>query len=200
MPFVPVPNTAQVILEYQTNSKPITNGFYFEKGTEWDAASLEALADTVFDAWAEGLQAAINTITFLTRISCIALFSETAPASVNTISALNQGTAAGDPLPRNVAMSVTFGTGLRGRSFRGRIYHTGTVDEWLLNEGQWDPESRALIDLSYGTFLGAITTEATCTHVVVSRVQGGVTLAVGETTPVTSVQARLPIATVRKRI
>lgn len=200
MPFIPVPDTAHLILQYTNGGQNMTNGFYFEKAGGWDAAAFETLIDDVYDAWAEGLQEAINTATYLTQIKLVDLSAADGITNVNPITTGNQGTAAGDPLPRNICMSVTLGTGAAGRSRRGRVYHVGAVDEWLLDEGNFDPESRALVDAQYGVFFGAIETASGADHVIVSRQQGNVVLAEGVTYPVTSVQARVPIATQRKRI
>ena len=201
MAFIPVPNTAYLVVRYLSDSgKPLTNGFGFFKSGGWDVASLTVLTAAVEDAWIESLQALMSTAINLVGADAVDLTDAAGAYAESIIAAPPAGTRAGAGLPLHSAMSVTTRTGLRGRSFRGRIYHTGLTASDLTDDRKWSASVVAAVTAGYETFISALETEATADFSVISRYEDGVARAFGLHTEVTQVQGRAPVATVRKRV
>lgn len=125
MPFVPVPNTIAVDVLYLLDSQRVENTLYFERSDGWDLASITAfLAD--LQAWISSelmpaLSASIQFIELAARL----LDTASSIGLVNTVSPPVSGGQPGDSVSNNVTYTVSFRTGLTGRSFRGRNYVPG---------------------------------------------------------------------------
>jgi hypothetical protein len=92
------------------------------------------------------------------------------------------GTAAGSPYPGNVALAMSFQTGLGGRSFRGRNYIAG-LTSGQVSGNTVTSAAAAAFQAAYNQLLTELVSSS-FTWVVVSRVTGGVLRAAGITTPV----------------
>lgn len=125
MPFVPVPNTIAVDVIYLLDSQRVENTLYFERSDGWDLASITAFL-TDLEAWISSelmplLSASIQFIELAARL----LDTASSIGLVNTVSPPVSGGQPGDSVSNNVTYTVSFRTGLTGRSFRGRNYVPG---------------------------------------------------------------------------
>jgi hypothetical protein len=100
--------------------------------------------------------------------------------------------------PLNVTAAVSFGTGLRGRSFRGRIYQVGMTVYQLIDNQLTSGMRSALIEV-YGELVTAMQTNAgrLC---VVSRYHDKTARTTGVATPITSVNVNIDIDSQRRRL
>ena len=115
------------------------------------------------------------------------------------ISGTHDGTQAGVAVPNNVAMSVTLKTALRGRSYRGRNFIGGLPAAALTNPSFWNPTIQAAVDNAW-IQLGLAGVAAGFTHSVLSRANNGVRRTVGVAVHIETYIARLPVATMRRRV
>lgn len=102
-------------------------------------------------------------------------------------------------VPSQVAMTVTFLTGVAGRSYRGRNYIPALPVVELNNAQTWGPTIVGLMQGYYETFdvaLAAVDAE----HVVLSRFNGGAPRVSGVATPVIGYRANVPVFTQRRRL
>lgn len=136
MPFQPCPNIAQVELIYTASSQPCENVYHVLMDSGWDATKLAALTDdmaTWNHAHLRGMQSAE---VFLQKIRATDLTTSTGLVHEVAVSPPDQGADTGAPLPNNVTIAVSWRTGLRGRSQRGRTYVIGLTEERLGSDAQ----------------------------------------------------------------
>lgn len=127
MPFVPVPNVAEVEVRMTQAGQKIENTLYFDFGAEPDAATMLDLANDIEGWWETSLAPLISETVQLREIVVTSLTSETG-AQVTVTPAIAQFGLHGDPpMPNEVSFAISFRTELRGRSFRGRNYAVGIV-------------------------------------------------------------------------
>jgi len=199
--FIPVPNTAHLTLGYQDDvGREFSNSLDMRADNPWDIETLITLANTAADAWAENLQGMFNESIKLLTVKAVSLEAEDAPGTIITPSTDNVGTRAGQSMALHTAMSITFRTDLRGRSFRGRLYHTGLSLVDLQTNARWEPTVASEVGTAYSAFANALEIGTASDHVVVSRQQDHSHLLIGETTLVTGYVGRTPIATMRLRV
>lgn len=170
MAFIPVANTAQCKIKYTYAGQGIMNNVYFEKATAWDVASLQDLADELWDRWATEVLIDLADGLTITEVEALDLTAATAPVARH-IQSLSGSVSTGN-LPNNVAFAIKFTTALRGRSFRGRIYLPGISLSSEQNSGFL---LLAAADNLLGDVEGALVGTATTlsvAHVVVSRYSG----------------------------
>ena len=199
--FIPVPDCAHVTLEYMyLGIKGFTNGLDFKKGTPYAVEDLNAIVEGVQDAWDESVNGLFTSEISFIGCNARALDAEDAPSVLFTFPTASSGVRSGGIPALHTAMSVTLRTGLAGRSFRGRLFHAGLATVDLANKTTWETSAAAAVSAGYNTFISALETLSGGQNVVISRQQGGVTLAEGEATPTTQYVGRLPVATVRGRV
>lgn len=125
MPFVPVPNTIAVDVVYLLGGQRVENTLYFERGDGWDVASITAWL-TDLRAWiSEELMPSLSAALEFIELAARLLDTASSIGIVNTISPVVSGGVAGDAVSNNVSYTISFRTGLTGRSFRGRNYVPG---------------------------------------------------------------------------
>ena len=192
MAFVPVPNTVLVEVRMLLDAQKIENTLYFEKPGGWSAGDLVTLGNSFLTWWAAfyavGVSSAVtlNEI-FIRELSTASSIVQTTPAPTPHPA----GDRSAASLPNNVAVTVSFRTGLSGRFARGRNYVSGlSEDAVVLNT----VDSAVLADIQAGyEALQDVASDNTATWVVVSRFSGvdgdGVPIprVEGVTTPITAV-------------
>lgn len=200
--FIPVPDTANLVLQYRdtVSGKEFVNDFAYVRETAWGEDQLSELCENAVEAWEEVMQGAFMTNITLIGAKAVSLESETAPYGEYVPAAPIAGTRTGNPIALHTCMSVTFRTGLRGRSYRGRVYHTGLANTDLATTKLWGNAAALAISNFYGSFLPVIGTSIAANHAVVSRYLDNAPRAVGVATVVTAILGRIKVATMRKRV
>lgn len=192
---------------YQAPERPFTNNLYFQQGATpvlWTEEELTELARALSETWVETMQGGFHETITLERIRAMSLETETAPSIVYEPS-LFGGTLTGTRLPLHTAMSITFRTAKRGRSYRGRIYHYGLVEASLETQRTWSNTSLAGVQEIYENWMVAAAAEyfggsVGLQHVQVSRQHDGVVLSTGVVTQVTAISPQKQLATQRPRV
>lgn len=134
VPFVPCANTAQVTMEYFSAGQKCANVWHFLGTSPWTSATLVAL-NAYMLAWETTHAAPIRS----NQTSCynayaVDLSTQNGPFAQTAASIT--GAETGNVLPNSVTLAFKFGTALRGRSFRGRHYWIGLMDNMLTADSQ----------------------------------------------------------------
>lgn len=199
MAFVPVNNVAKADIIYQINGEHVQNSIYVEKDTSWDNFSLQSLGQDIRDWWGGVFKFAHVTSSTIERIFVTDLTSETSPRVEYTANMPDAGVVAGLALPNNVAFAIRLLTDLRGRSYRGRVFHCG-IPVAEANGNLITSAHKAALISSYEQLLSTINGTAGWTQVVVSRISGGVPRLGGVTTPITAISADDKLDSQRRRL
>lgn len=185
MAFIPVPNTAQANIRQTLAGEQIENTLYFRAPAAWSAGSLAALGAGLVTWWTTGPRAVLSDDLVLREVYCVDLSSANGPTHTETVVNDPGGPIAGEALPNNCALCVSFRTANRGRSFRGRNYVAG------INEGDVTANlvTQVTADGILQGYQDLITyfSESGIDWVVVSRYANGQPRATGIATPVTAV-------------
>lgn len=201
MAFIPVPNVAEVNLGYTADlGWTWSNGLHFYNPSGWTTSTLGLIAITAADAWDEVMTGIFAANCNLTKVSARDLSSALGAYYDYTLPTPVAGVRSGQAMALQVAMTVTQRTALRGRSYRGRIFHYGLANEDKQNEKSWQSAVAAEVQSAYSAMIAAIEIDGDCTNVVISRYAGKSSRITGVSTPVTAIQGRLKIATQRRRL
>ena len=186
MPFIPVENTAQVNIRYESaNQSILENVIYFLRVLAWTAEDLADLLDSVSAGWDNQMRGDVSTAISLLNLSARDLTTENGLYAELAIAQPHAGTHAGGVLPASVTWAVKFTTGFIGRSFRGRSYFVGLTEADV--EGDFlQGTVGADILASYAAWMAGIENSEFVTHVVVSRYTNGFPRVAGLATPVTA--------------
>lgn len=185
MPFIPVPDVAQVRLEGVMDNQLTLNDLYFEiSGGGINAAGLDNLCTNVADWWTLNVVNILSDDFASVRVTAIDLSSQT--GALGSAPAAATGGVAIEAVPNNVAACVSFRTDQRGRSGRGRNYVPGIPGSQVaLNT--LDPGFITGLVGAYNLLIGAGTFVPGWQWVIASRYTGGLPRVSGIAIPVTSV-------------
>lgn len=191
MPFVPVPNVLQVDVIYLLDSQRVENTLYFENADGWDLTSIAEFTATLRTYIAEELMPLLATAIQLIEIVTRLLDTASSIGFSLPVTPPVTGGESDEPTPSNVSYTVSFRTGLTGRSFRGRNYVAGLPNGKVAGN-TIDSGFRTGL-LAYYTGLRTLAVDNGVIWVVVSRYSGvgpgGVPIprVTGVTTPIIAV-------------
>jgi len=198
MPFVPIPNTALVELRMTQGEQLIENTFHVEKEGILTVSDLQDIGATFVDWFDNHRNLVIGTVT----LREVAVRDLTTASSLGIIYATGLplvGLLAGSAMPNSTTIAVKWGTGLSGRSFRGRTYHIGLAESQVSNNSIETATVTGLL-ASYNLLLTSINGSG-YTMVVASRVANGVPRTTGGTTPILSASfADITVDSQRRRL
>jgi len=217
LPFIPVEHTAEAVMKFTRNGQQLRTVLHFKKGdaSEFTSAELAVLGNGMNTAWVAHMRSTHDELTFYNGCTVQSLTAEDAGGVDVPLTADTQGTGvSGTPLPNNVTAAIKKLTGLRGRSFRGRIYHIGIASGYLADVGHLSAGTVTAYLNQWELFFAEIHALAGAfVHVVVSRYSGVENVIVGGrykrqaiprdagvATPVTSLQMDATLDSQRRRL
>jgi hypothetical protein len=172
-------------IRYQLYDQLIENTLWFEEALPWTSGTLTEQCEVLLDWAVDNILPSVSADLTIREVFGTSMESDTAP----TGSVVPDTTQAGDipafSAPGGTCLSVTFRTGNRGRSYRGRNYISG-IPSSALSGNQINPLFAASMVAAYNT-LRTDVPELMGTWVVVSRFSAGAPRVTGVTTPVTAV-------------
>jgi len=200
MAFIPVPDVVQCRLNFQDNTGTVAQNVLYVK-----TSSVPTLADMediggLFHTWA--LDALMPSVTANWTILGIIMrsMSEEEGIETNYVTGFPiVGSAAGDAAPNNVSYTVTWSTGLVGRSARGRSYGLGVANADVANGKTLTDGARAFFQAKWEALRIGLESGGHALQVV-SFVDAGVPRTVGRALPVLATNVRFPVATQRRRL
>lgn len=200
MAFQPAPGVAKVTMEYTQFGDTFVNTYHVKTEENWALEFLEGLV-AIFWAWFQDEQAdsISNTVT-LSRIVARDLSTEFAAFLEFSPIAGNVGEKTSPAMPGNVTAVVSWGSGLTGRSTRGRTYVVGLTEEDVTGN-ELTSGARTAINTDYAQLRNNINGgDINWSMAVLSRVQNGVPLAEAIAYQITSVATDQFIDSMRKRL
>lgn len=199
MPFIPVPNVCQAELIFNWNGQVVENVLHYSKSSPWTIDTLGDLAAELKAWWDTGMQPIVAATLSLTQIKMTDLASATGPV-LNYNTGLPLAGLSGSPsMPNSIAVVITKRTDLRGRSYRGRIYHCGLTEEQCLNSALASGVASGLLAVYAATDVFSVTGDEAI-QCVVSRYSNGVPRVTGIATPVTNFTTDGIIDSQRRRL
>lgn len=170
MPFVPVPNTAEFELVYSYDDQICENTLWIQFAAAPEAGALEGVA-AILHTWFTGAFGPnLSSAVSLTKIRGTSHDSSLGAGIEYTTGLPEAATGPADGAPGNVAPCISFKTGLRGRSFRGRNYIVGVPMEEL-DHATLDSGWMAAVTGAYND-LPSLLEPASAVWVVASRFEG----------------------------
>lgn len=198
MPFVPIPNTVRCELRFTQDNQQVANIFHVEKNEPLTVGDLNTIGG-VFVTWWSGMSSLIaDDVTFRE----IDMRDQTSPGAIgilyNTGLPLS-GSAGAFALPNHVTAAIKWGTGLTGRSYRGRTYHIGLTEAQVTKNQIVSTVVEDLLIL-YNELITDMVT-AGYSLVVASRYANNAPRVTGVTTPIlTAAFADVVVDSQRKRL
>lgn len=201
MAFIPVLNCVQARLIWQEDSGVVAQNVFWHATTGAPLmADLEAIGATWGEMMTESGLGPNTTNNWALSSVALRAMNEEEGISLNYTGGMPiSGTGAGYKLPDQVCYTVTWSTGLVGRSARGRTYVLGMAGEAVQNQNRLTDASQASFNNTWGVILEGFATEGHALQVV-SFQEGGVPRAAGRMLPILSHQVRFPLATQRRRL
>lgn len=197
-PYIPVPNTAKVDWIFSTPGGVAMNSLYFEKGSALTEADLTAIAAAAEDAWESQISSIAATTVSLDRTVVTDLTTDSS-GQVTDPGGISGGNSS-EQLPDNSTVAISFRSALRGRSFRGRVFHVGLNVDNVANDSI-GPSNATIFATKYQAAVDAIAASVSgLTHVVVSLCHDNTWRTTGVTTPVTSIQVDPILDSMRNRL
>lgn len=198
MAFIPTPKTARCALEFSISTQTAVMTLWFEAEAEWSETALEDLGSALV-TWVLG--ELLPLLSHLLTFDGVRATSQESSSAPSVFVPAPPSSVGGDPnaaLSTQVASVVTFETGLRGRSFRGRNYVPGIPTDWQATPGSTNTSTLAPLLLAYAA-LSDVEAATSSNHVVVSHFADGAARSTGVTTVITAYHADTPFDTQRRR-
>lgn len=201
MPFTTVPNVAHAEFLMTLDAQNIEINLDFERDGDLNIGDMDTLGEFLNDWMSDSLMPALSVTLAYRGVRLTDLSAALAPQIDYPVVPAVNGTNAGSPLPNNAAYCLQFKTAMRGRSYRGRNYIPGLTVTMTTDANTVDLSFADLLVAAYQPLLDPLALPSQFTWVIVSRVQDGVTLGVGVTTPVVAVTySDLTIDAQRRRL
>lgn len=127
MAFVPAVNVCEVELRYTWDGQNVENTLYFVAVTGFDETDMADLAGIVAGWWHDSVRPQQSEDVTLRELYLTDLNTNTSPTLTYTTGLPDAGSAAAPSLPNNNSFTISFRTGGRGRSSRGRNYWVGLL-------------------------------------------------------------------------
>lgn len=191
MAFVGNANALRYVFHLERNSDSWVNVFHTRLVGPHTAAQLDTQAEFAYNIYANSLLPPLAAITELVAVDCYSMASPEAPVGHYVAATPETGTGSGEVLPLQSAAVLTWRTGGRGRSARGRSYISGW-SEGAASDNALIPGAAASILAAGQAFLAAwLAAEEPL--VIYSTQSGGVDRPVASLFDVTACELRTAI-------
>lgn len=198
MPFQPVANAAQALINYRQAGQALQSQLYFRTNESESTVVLNDIAQMVADwlnnSWAPVASTSAEVVSII-----VTDVSEEGGEQITftPIGALT-GDIVSPPMPTGTTITASWRTGLAGRSYRGRTYHVGLTEQQVV-ANSLDSGSRTALQGAYAQLIIDANVNQT-PLVVASRVAGGAPRPVGVVTDVLTVVVDEYIDSQRRRL
>ncbi len=185
MPFVPVPNVAQIDVVYNWDGQIVENVLHYKKATGTPSESdLIAITDAISSYFQDHLVPLMSSTLTLLRVVGKLLDIADGLFYVSTAGLPVAGGGGSAPLPNSNSIAYSWRTASAGRSFRGRTFHVGLMEGQIAGN-ELTSAAVSAIGSAYNGLIGA-GVPAGFELVVVSRQHAGVPRLTGIATEVSA--------------
>lgn len=199
MAYIPVDNVCQAELFYTWDGQLCETVLHFEPDVSLTPTMMTELGAFLVSWWDTQMQTEVPTTLTLNQIKFTDLTIDIGPVVNYSAGLPLTGTDVSPSLPNSCALVITKRTILRGRSYRGRIYHPGLTEADVTGNTVSGTFVAALIS-RYSMLLTPVTSLANWNMVVISRRNGGVDRTEGVATPVVSLDSDGRVDSQRRRL
>ena len=196
-PYIPVASTFQVNMVTSMSGQIAENVFHVTTTEGGLVPTLSDIANAFKIWWGNKIAPLCTAACSLTEIRVIDLSSQTGAAFDTGVTGMG-GSGSGEALPNNVAAVISWGTALRGKSFRGRTYIGGLASSEFTQNELNDAAQAALADA--GNSLLTTVDDLGAALSIVSYCSNKAWRTVGVATPVVSLTAEKKLRTQRRRM
>ena len=182
----PTENVAEATLTFLGDGQYMINKHHFINTAGWDEGSLNNLGTAIREWFANEMVPYVSNIVSLVEIEVVDLTANSNLGITVQTGLPITGTDQGQALPFNVTLAVKKGTGLVGRSHRGRTYHIG-LTEGMVNVNTISPAVATALQAAYDALREPLGIAIPVDMCVLSEVSGGVPRLEGICTPVTGI-------------
>jgi hypothetical protein len=200
MAFIPVLNCVLARLQWQHSSGVVAeNRFYCATVSAPTETDLSEIGADIVTFLLAGMSTYTTEDWTATQIVLRAMNEEEGLEMVYTTDLpINMANGAA-PTPLQVCYTVTFSTGLVGRSARGRAYGLGVPTTLIEDQKRLSATGQTDFQSAWATLKTTLEGDGHALQVV-SFVDAGVPRTEGRALPVTAVNVRFPLATQRRRL
>lgn len=200
MAFIPVPDVVQAKVNWQEDNGVVAqNVFYHACAGVPTLTDLNDIGELYDELYGEGIMASVGSNWGIESISLRAMNEEEGLALTWLDGFPKDGTVGDAIAPDNVSYTVTWSTGLIGRSARGRTYGLGIPMSIIATHNRLTDAGRLSLNNYWNIIREGFETAGHALQVV-SFQEGGVPRAAGRPLPALSCQVRFPLATQRRRL
>lgn len=182
--FITAAETARSVLRYSCFGQTVENVFYFTIAGGWDAASLLALNLAIDTAWTANIKPHLSTDITLVSVVSTDQGATGGAQDVHLVGVAGSSPTAGFESLGNT-LALKFGTGLSGRSNRGRTYWPQLLATVVSNNEVVTSFANDIVDATRD-FFDSIASDVGCVHVVASYMNDCEWRLAAVTNPVTS--------------
>lgn len=185
MTFVPAPNVLQAELRFTLGTNKCENVLYFQGSAGVTPVLAQTLGNNLIGWWNTNIKPDSSNIASLNEVYITDLSNQTSFTVSVTTGLPSVGTNGGDAIPYNCAICISFRTGNRGRSGRGRNY-VGGIPETQVSGSAIDAARLGRTVAAYQSLIGAGTFTPGLQWVVVSRFTNNAPRGVALVQPITT--------------
>ena len=194
-----MPNTCSLELIAQMDGQRIVNVLHYVKATPWNQSHLQQVCASAVGKWITNLKPIVAAAFSLIQVRATDLSSVTGEVVTYSTGLPSAGTVGIAPIPNNCALVITKRTALRGRSYRGRIYHGGLTTSQVTGNAVVTGAINS-IQLAWTQFMALSITDDEPLLCVVSRVNEGQRRVTGVATLVTNLTTDGLLDSQRRRL
>lgn len=197
----PAEGVTQAVLNYTYGGERCANVLHFVQTDGVTAPDPEELASRLASWWGNNIDSLVPNTLSLDSVTATDLSAGGPPGVIYTTGLPNTGGSTNLQLPNQCTVVISLRTSLRGRSYRGRIYHVG-IGEPDVDGSTVNSTFRQLLLNAYDNLLllTGDTGEPDYQIAVLSYYSGGALRPEPVATPVTSMSVDSRIDTQRRRL
>lgn len=199
MAYIPADNVCMAELVMLWDSQSVETVLHFRPDAPLTPTLMNELGAFLQSWWDVQMQAIMPLTLSLVNIKLTDLTIDVGPV-INYATGLPLvGTVASPSLPNNVAVVITKRTLLRGRSYRGRIYHPGLHESVVTNNAVDSAFLLGVIN-RYALVINPVTAGANWDFVVISKYANNAPRVSADVTPVESLDSDGRVDSQRRRL
>lgn len=200
-PLPPIANVVRIVPKFTYNGQNCYNVMHYLVPSGFTSTDMIQWASQWITAWKSNVRGGSPTSLAINAVE-VADLSPTPKATIlEPGGSSNIGTAASPAMPTSVTPCVSLRTDIRGRSFRGRVYHVGMTEAQIIQDSI-DAGFIATLESFYNTLrvLTASTSGNVANLVILSYYHLGALRGSPVATQVTSVQCDPFVDNQRRRL
>lgn len=128
MPFIPIPNVAQVGMRFTQDNQEVANVYHVAFAGPADAPLLNQIGNRFILWWTSELRPLVSSTVTLREVSVVDQSVENGVGVVTADTLPLAGLNGNNAMPNGTTIAVKWSTGRTGRSYRGRTFHIGLTE------------------------------------------------------------------------